>query len=162
MSHSSDSISSQFFLRPINPLDYTDPQPGGKKVGESILSLTHATNPLICTKQINSVIETYHSRDKSTFGILFDTFDGDVAANFGKIGAAYAYQAYMKGFCNLYATDGKRMMSTDYGLHQIKAHRIVLLGQVISFELQRSVEAICESDEGQRSLEGNKKLSELC
>ena len=64
----------------------------------------------------------------------------------------------LKGFTNLYATDGKRMNSSDYGLHQIKAHRVLFLGQIISFELQKAVE---ELENKKREIEVNKKLSEL-
>lgn len=96
MSHSSDSNSSQFYLRSTNLSTFCDPQPGGVKVGESAHTITNANNQVTLISKINSVVDPYKSKNKSTLGIIFDTFDGDCVANWGNSGAAYAYQAYLR------------------------------------------------------------------
>eukprot|EP00112_Aurelia_sp_Birch-Aquarium-sp1_P026506 Seg943.3 transcript_id=Seg943.3/GoldUCD/mRNA.D3Y31 product="hypothetical protein" protein_id=Seg943.3/GoldUCD/D3Y31 len=131
-------------------LKFTDPQPGGVKIGQvaKILREAHTISDLVAD------IDEF-SRERSCVGIFFNNFDGDVIANWGKPGAAGAWEAYLRGFSNLYCGSGTEAKSSG---SRILGDQIIFTGMLNRDDLQQQCLKLVQN---QREVATNIKLCEL-
>ena len=120
------------FIEKIDFSEFTDPQPGGIKIGQ---------------------IAKVDLKTDAKAAVLFSCFDGDVAANWGIPGAAKAINAYLKGYGNLYA----HQESTVGALKQLQ-NNMIFAGKVESADLQQAVDSLAKN---KRETYANIKLSRL-
>ncbi|XP_065062602.1 uncharacterized protein LOC135689349 [Rhopilema esculentum] len=131
-------------------LEFTDPQPGGVKVGQAAKILDNVCSPERLVEGINKLTSGH-----SSVGILFNNFDGDVIGNWGREGAAQAWKAYLKGFGNLYC-DSRNEGRIAKG--RLNGERIVFVGMLDTDDLQQKALALAAE---KREVEASKKLSAL-
>lgn len=129
---------------------YTDPQPGGLKIGQAAIRIEADGDATSLADEIDQAC-----CKQSCVGIFFDNFDGDVLANWGQPGAADAWEAYLKGFANLYCDNGGDEF--PQGL-RIIGNRIVFIGMTDADDLQTKALELAAS---KRTVDGNKRLCAL-
>ena len=131
-------------------IKYTSPQPGGIKVGEIAKYVNEVGQESSLTKKICHICS-----QKSSIGIIFDNFDGDVLANWGTLGAADAWEAYLRGFANLYCVSQANGFPHD---GRILGDRVVFIGSLDADDLQQKAMGLEKEKE---NAEANANLSAL-
>ena len=131
-------------------LKFTDPQPGGVKLGQGgkIVREPQSTTDLI--QDIEDLCN-----DQSCVGIFFDNFDGDVIANWGKPGGAGAWEAYHRGLNQIYCISGPGLKSHCSRIH---GDQLVFAGMLKTDDLQQQCLTLFPS---QREVILNMKLCEI-
>ena len=131
-------------------LKYTSPQPGGIKVGEIAKYVKEVGDESSLCEKISQICS-----QKSSVGIIFDNFDGDVMANWGTPGAADAWEAYIRGFANLYCVS----QANGFALHgRLLGDRVVFIGSLDADDLQQNAMKLVKEKE---KAETNAKLSAI-
>ena len=131
-------------------LKFTDPQPGGTKIGQVANILREPQNTSDLVAEIDELC-----KERSCVGIFFNNFDGDVMANWGKPGAAGAWEAYLRGFGNLYCDSGIDAKSRG---SRILGDQIIFTGMLNRDDLQQQCLKLVHN---QREVATNIKLCEL-
>ena len=142
--HTNSRNESQMVLK------FTDPQPGGMKIGQAVKILRDVQNNTGLVAEIDE-----YCRQRSCVGIFFDNFDGDVIANWGNPGSAGAWEAYLRGFGNLYCGSGSDAKARG---SRILGDHIIFTGMLKTDDLQQQCMAKAQS---QRDVAMNMRLSEL-
>eukprot|EP00112_Aurelia_sp_Birch-Aquarium-sp1_P003770 Seg1424.4 transcript_id=Seg1424.4/GoldUCD/mRNA.D3Y31 product="hypothetical protein" protein_id=Seg1424.4/GoldUCD/D3Y31 len=131
-------------------LKFTDPQPGGMKVGQAAKILRDSQSSADLVADIDQ-----HCRQRSCVGVFFDNFDGDVIANWGKPGSAGAWEAYLRGFSNLYCGSGSDVKARG---NRLLGDHIIFTGMLKTDDLQQHSLTLVQN---QREVALNIRLSEL-
>ena len=131
-------------------IKHTDPQLGGVKIGQVAKHIDEIGHGSSLAKMIDEICA-----GKSSVGILFDNFDGDVIANWGQPGAAHAWEAYLEGFSNLYCARAC-VGTARYG--RIFGERVVFAGMIDANDLQKEA---MELESSKREVKANARLSAL-